>query len=68
MPVQPSPSQRATTRPDRLRDAAAHAVAEEQQHLDAALARRAELLAELDAQLAAPADDVADRVPAAGPP
>ncbi|MHA7619881.1 HelD family protein [Cellulosimicrobium cellulans] len=68
MPVQPSPSLRATTRPDRLRDAAAHAVAEEQQHLDAALARRAELLAELDAQLAAPADDVADRVPAAGPP
>ncbi len=66
VPVQPSPSLPDTTPPDRVRDVATHAVDEEQQHLDAALARRAELLAELDAQLAAPADDVADRVPAAG--
>ncbi|WP_318657472.1 HelD family protein [Cellulosimicrobium composti] len=50
MPVQPSLNQNPV--PSTL--AAAHAVAEEQHHLDAALARRAELLAALDAQLAAP--------------
>ncbi|MFE9233694.1 HelD family protein [Cellulosimicrobium funkei] len=61
MPVQPSPSLPATTRPHHVRDLAAHAVAEEQQHLDAALARRADLLAELDAQLTAPADGAAYR-------
>ncbi|MGN7701502.1 HelD family protein [Cellulosimicrobium sp. 22601] len=58
MPVQPSPSPSATTHRDHRdhRDPATHAVAEEQQHLDAALARRTQLLAELDAQLAVPVD------------
>src|SRR5690606_12702952 len=55
VPVQPSLTQ--NTVPSTL--AAAHAVAEEQHHLDAALARRAELLAALDAQLAAPTPPVA---------
>ncbi|MGW6229216.1 HelD family protein [Cellulosimicrobium cellulans] len=55
MPVQPSPSLPDTDHHDH-RGPATHAVAEEQQHLDAALARRSQLLAELDAQLALPAD------------
>ena len=37
MPVQPSPSLPATTRPHHGRDLAAHAIAEEQQHLDATI-------------------------------
>lgn len=65
MPVQPSPSlpdvvpaapQPSAPRATTPHDAAAHAVAEEQRHLDAALARRVQLLDELDAQLAAPAE------------
>ncbi|WP_264030113.1 HelD family protein [Cellulosimicrobium sp. SH8] len=57
MPVQPSPSL-SDTAPSHAApsDAASLAVAEEQRHLDAALARRAQLLAELDDQLALPAD------------
>ncbi|ARU53346.1 helicase [Cellulosimicrobium cellulans] len=57
MPVQPSPSQPDTAPSHTVPpDAAAHAVAEEQRHLDAALARRVQIVAELDAQLAVPAD------------
>jgi len=51
VPVHPFPSP-----PDASPTSAAYAVAEEQHHLDAALARRAQLLAELDVELAAPAD------------
>ncbi|MGN6240952.1 MAG: hypothetical protein ACTHNI_14590, partial [Cellulosimicrobium cellulans] len=57
MPVQPSPSLPDTALSHTVPpDAAAHAVAEEQRHLDAALARRVQIVAELDAQLAVPAD------------
>ncbi|MFE6235097.1 HelD family protein [Cellulosimicrobium sp. NPDC057862] len=57
MPVQPSPSL-SDTAPSHAAPshAATLAVAEEQQHLDAALGRRTQLLAELDARLAVPAD------------
>jgi len=74
VPVQPTPSLPATDHRGHRdhRDPVAHAVAEEQRHLDVALARRTRLLAELDAQLAVPTDpdrpaeDVVERSRRAG--